>query len=141
MNRLPPFEELVGVPDANGCWPWLWKTNKGGYGTYGSRGLAHRYAWAQAHGPIPAGVLIRHSCDNPPCVNPAHLLPGTDLDNAHDREERKRSRAYATHCAKGHEMTAENTQWDSRGRRNCRTCVRAKNRRAYLARKARGAVG
>jgi hypothetical protein len=36
------------------------------------------------------GMLIRHSCDNPPCVNPAHLSVGTNADNAADMVSRER---------------------------------------------------
>lgn len=39
-------------------------------------------------GPIPEGMLVLHSCDNPRCVNPVHLRVGTVSDNASDREQR-----------------------------------------------------
>lgn len=49
------------------------------------RVLAHRFAWEQANGRrIPAGMVIMHACDNPRCVNPAHLSVGTQADNIHD---------------------------------------------------------
>jgi hypothetical protein len=41
-------------------------------------------------GPIPDGQLIRHTCDNPPCCNPAHLLNGTTADNMRDMVRRRR---------------------------------------------------
>lgn len=53
----------------------------------------HRLAYAKAHGisvcAVPA--LLRHTCDNPRCIEPTHLLPGTHLDNARDRVTRGRS--------------------------------------------------
>jgi hypothetical protein len=80
-------------PDA--CWPWLGTRHYRGYGKFGNRrsaheNFAHRYAYADTHGEIGQGIEIRHNCDNPPCCNPAHLLPGTHLENMRDMVERKR---------------------------------------------------
>ncbi|WP_369604177.1 HNH endonuclease [Nocardia nova] len=53
--------------------------------------LAHDVAWEVHHGrPLPDGMLIRHSCDNPLCVNPSHLLLGTHSDNMQDKVDRDR---------------------------------------------------
>lgn len=53
---------------------------------------AHRLAWIEANGTdIPPGMLVRHRCDNPPCINPEHLELGTEADNARDKVERGRS--------------------------------------------------
>lgn len=59
--------------------------------------FAHREVYLRLVGPIPDGLLIRHSCDNPPCVNPAHLLPGTVADNSADMVERNRQARGLTH--------------------------------------------
>lgn len=51
---------------------------------------AHRLAWALHNGRDPKGFVVRHSCDVPNCVNPAHLELGTSADNANDRKLRNR---------------------------------------------------
>ena len=53
---------------------------------------AHRVAW-EAHNaePIPEGMIVRHTCDNPACINPEHLVLGTPKDNTHDMLERGRA--------------------------------------------------
>jgi HNH endonuclease/Homeodomain-like domain len=82
----------------SGCWEWGGPRNEAGYGIFtaaalGFRGaMAHRVMYERHVGPIPDGLLVRHRCDNPPCVNPDHLIPGTNLDNSRDMVERRRQR-------------------------------------------------
>lgn len=69
------------------CWEWTGNRSEKGYGLLvvdGVRWKAHRFAWTQARGAIPAGMLVCHRCDNPPCCNPAHLFLGTNEDNIRD---------------------------------------------------------
>ncbi len=76
-----------------GCWIWTGPDNGKGYGVFyiGTKNRhAHRISYEVFKGPIPEGLHILHACDNPACVNPAHLRTGTQKDNAIDRESRGR---------------------------------------------------
>lgn len=99
-QRIPierRFATKVPSQPANGCWIWAGATNKDGYGSFWSgqyiggdsrRGpvmvLAHRWAYEQFIGSIPAGLCVLHHCDTPPCVNPAHFFLGPQLENVRD---------------------------------------------------------
>ncbi|MEQ8504611.1 MAG: HNH endonuclease signature motif containing protein [Rhodospirillales bacterium] len=68
--------------------------NSAGYGVFwdGKRLVrAHRYAYETKVGPIPDGLDLCHSCDNPTCVNPGHLWPGTATENIQDMVRKGRS--------------------------------------------------
>ena len=82
------FWTKVKIAGRNECWNWQGALITSGYGqlrwTKGSRIVAHRLAWELAFGPIPAGLLVLHTCDNRRCVNSKHLFLGTHKDNAQD---------------------------------------------------------
>lgn len=78
-----------------GCWEWNGPRDRAGYGKIKYRGLkqmAHRFAYESWVGPIPPGLIVRHRrCHNPPCINPAHLEIGTQVDNMRDMYEAERN--------------------------------------------------
>ena len=87
------FISKIHIDEETGCWEWQGFKNIDGYGIFGvhwKRYRAHRIMFEHTHGSIPAGLILRHTCDNPSCVNPEHLIPGTKADNSRDMIERGR---------------------------------------------------
>ncbi len=102
----------VSIKDVNECWPWLARITPEGYGQLrmgGKHIYAHRLAYMLAYGPIPKGNVIRHICDTRHCVNPAHLLRGTNADNAKDYAERGKGNPPVTTIGGG-EKHSNNTR-------------------------------
>lgn len=86
------FSHAAPIP-FTGCFIWLGGVVKGGYGKTTDNGMtrmAHRVIWEARNGPVPSGMVLRHQCDTPACVNPDHMLVGTTKDNAADMVERGR---------------------------------------------------
>ena len=75
------------VPPILECWEWPGSRLPKGYGVL-SFGGSHVYAHVVAHqlfvGPVLKGEVVRHRCNHPPCVHPAHILKGTYADNSAD---------------------------------------------------------
>lgn len=131
------YSKVAPMMDDRGCWEWMgslatgkWRYGKFPKGPHGSGWLqASRVSWEIHNGPIPVGMKVLHKCDNPPCVNPAHLFLGTSSDNTRDMIAKGRGNLdYAhrrasekkyerTHCRKGHPYGEMRN-----GRNYCPTC-------------------
>ena len=123
------FWEKVEKTDS-GCWLWRGAPTGSGYGTSTLDDkresykfvVEHRYAYELIVGPIPDGLVLDHLCRNRNCVNPEHLDPVPQRENA----LRGLKGRLLTHCAHGHPLTPENVYvqqtGERRGRRRCKVC-------------------
>jgi len=86
-----------------GCWSWSGSHHGAGYGLLWISDkprltvLAHRFSYELHYGPIPEGLGVLHSCDNPECTRPDHLFLGTQVDNNNDRDSKDRVRHGSEH--------------------------------------------
>lgn len=87
----------VIVHSDSGCWEWLLSSkSRVGYGSiwdndHKKNRLVHRVSYELANGEIPEGKIVMHTCDNPKCVNPEHLVIGTHKLNGEDKSEKGRA--------------------------------------------------
>lgn len=105
-STVERFWNNVEICDLNDCWNWHGPKKPSGYGTffvcrdkskagdkYGKYGQvmmlnAHKFSYIVSHGMLDDGMVVRHTCDNPSCCNPNHLISGTMKDNVADAIER-----------------------------------------------------
>lgn len=88
------FDERYSPEPISGCWLWAGTYQSQGYGVANHKkvkGLAHRLSYTLHKGPIPDGMHVCHTCDNPACVNPDHLWIGTHQDNHKDKVNKGRA--------------------------------------------------
>lgn len=90
MEKLKAYSKV----SPSGCWEWQRYILPNGYGNISigrqRQAYAHRVSYFMFNGPISEGLIVRHKCDNPKCVNPEHLELGTQIDNMQDCKKRGR---------------------------------------------------
>lgn len=87
-SSLARMEKCIDRSSPSGCWIWTGYTVKGyGFCSFGGRRMvaAHRVMYEVHKGPIPKGLFVCHTCDEPRCVNPAHMFLGDDQANTDDK--------------------------------------------------------
>jgi len=137
------FWSYVHKPSDDECWLWTRAISRHGYGRFNCNGRtvqSHRFAYITTVGPIPHGLHLRHTCDNPPCVNPKHLVPCTQAENVADMMAKGRDMGpnrRSTFCIKGQPLNGDNLLISGR-RRRCRKCRHAIQQR--YERKKRHAI-
>lgn len=98
-NKLPPIDRFWrSVKKTEGCWLWTAGKDTNGYGQFSIKSkavLVHRFSYELHKGKLNTnssyhGVCVLHKCDTPSCVNPDHLVLGTQLDNIKDRDSKMR---------------------------------------------------
>jgi len=152
---LRPVEERFWekVDKTDGCWVWKAHLLYNGYGRFSvnlKTEYSHRVSWFLEHGEWPTGKHVTHTCDNPACVRPDHLVLGTVADNMADRNSKKRQYNHKKlHCRHGMPFSYEGKY---RIAKDCSVCevsrqykknvdpakIKENNKKAYQKRKNQG---
>lgn len=123
LDESNKFWSKVEVTDE--CWLWHGQIDNYGYGVFycmGRNWMAHRLIYEEFYEPIPLGLEIDHLCRVRNCVNPEHLEAVTSKEN------HRRRVAVITHCPNGHEYTDDNTYLSPNNGRQCRICMKNRQR-------------
>lgn len=117
-NTLKRFWSKVDKSDGpDACWLWVAFRNKKGYGVFtvmGKNYMAHRVSFSIVGGVLEEGKHICHVCDNPPCVNPAHLWLGTPKENVDDAIKKGRFKGIGSAggiCIRPSSLTKKDIEW------------------------------
>lgn len=107
-------ERLLSMASHQGdCLIWQASLRAGRYGGIKHNGKtlgAHRVSYELHHGPIPAGAVVMHRCDNPLCVRPEHLRLGTQAENVKDMFAKGRANKARGEASGRAKLTADQVQ-------------------------------
>lgn len=136
------FWQKVHKGNKNNCWIWTGCVNNKGYGVFrlsptyqvSKHIYAHRFSFQATTDIDPFGKEVLHSCDNPPCVNPAHLSLGTHKENMQDMAKKQRAwnRKFLPEEVldiRGSELTSKEIAYALSVAES--TIIRIKNRKTY----------
>ena len=107
------------------CWNWTGARTPDGYGKFRvghSYVRASRFAYQGLVGSLEPDLLLRHTCRNSLCVNPAHLKPVTARELTRLGRSPAGANARKTHCKHGHPLSGDNLYVDRNGYRKCSAC-------------------
>ncbi len=131
LTEMPPrFRAMVAIDAITGCWNWIGRLDRDGYGRVWWRNhdqAAHRIVFQLTKDHILADLVLHHICRNKRCVNPAHLEPLTNAANIqlHSREHNRRR----DYCKRGH--------LNGNHAHTCPTCAKIYNSREYKEQRRR----
>ena len=140
VKRIPVVDRILArilIDPTTGCWVWQGALVKGyGYVSAWSedqerwvRRYTHVVMWEHSHGPVPAGKVLDHRCENPPCCNPDHLFVNERVANI---LRTSRMVNHVSHrenrCKRDHPLVGANVRWKKNGTRCCRTCDKLRKR-------------
>jgi hypothetical protein len=123
--EITRFWSKIRKAEPDACWVWTKEVNNNGYGRFETwrggrkRFLTHRLAYQLTTGRLLGGAVLLHSCDNPPCCNPAHLTPGTQAENIADTKAKGRAVAPPIHRGESNWQGKLNDQKVIEIRRRC----------------------
>lgn len=127
------------------CWVWLaglrsYEPGKryGSFRVNGRTVYSHKFSYETYRGKVPSGLVLDHLCRNTLCANPHHLEVVTNQKNILRGLGLAAQNASKTECPQGHRYDKTNTLVAKNGRRYCRVCGRAQQRRYYAERKTNG---
>lgn len=144
LEQLPRrFRDKINI--SGGCWVWTAAITNNGYGRVKIKGktvVAHKAVFQLLVGPVRDGLTLDHKCRNRACVNPDHLEPVTMRVNVLRGETITGANSRKSHCHVGHPLAGDNLFIRNDGRRRCKTCEAASQRklRSKPAFKARHAA-
>lgn len=117
---------------ATGCWEWQGARNTLDYGQVvinDKRIMVHRLMYWTGVKDFDKSLDVCHTCDNPPCCNPAHLWIGDPKTNSRDCVQKGRHyKASNTHCPRGHSYAEHGVRHGKQKWRHCRVCILGRSR-------------
>lgn len=129
------LRSLFGGDFGVSCAVGPWALTRDGYSEAridGRKWKVARYVYERMRGPIPAGMVVSHTCLNRACVNPFHLELLTIQESTRRGQERRQR---PTHCKMGHPFDEKNTRVQRTGIRVCRKCRNARSRNHVLSKR------